>query len=149
VREQQRHLVEAAKPQAVDGRLLARRQRRVEAQRAWPLEHTQRHRDEHSIGCKHARVRVHAHLRRTRQGQGQQQATAASAGERRHQHTWPEDSWQRVQAATQLRSTHTTQRHAHPCLAVLHQPRGRLVENGYVLAQRLHQPQVAAWQEHV
>lgn len=61
-REKKDHFVEAPKAQAVDGQLLAQRQRWRELQRVWPLQHTQRHRHNCCICIKHTTGRVHTHL---------------------------------------------------------------------------------------
>jgi hypothetical protein len=63
VREEQHDLVQAAKPQPLYGGLLAGRQRRLEAQPVWPLEHTQGDSHNRRISLKHTSTSVDANLR--------------------------------------------------------------------------------------
>jgi hypothetical protein len=63
VREEQHNLVQAAKAQPLYGGLLAGRQRRLEAQPVWPLEHTQGDSHDGCVSLKQPSTCVDAHLR--------------------------------------------------------------------------------------
>jgi hypothetical protein len=62
VREEQHDLVQAAEAQALYGGLLTRRQRRLEAQPIWPLEHTQGDSHDGCISLKHTSTSVNSNL---------------------------------------------------------------------------------------